>query len=137
VRPRRNSHRGAIAAGLAVVLAGGAVFAEYRYERSDVRDRAEAITGGDADRGRAAFIAKGCGGCHTLGGVPQANGLVGPPLDGVARLAMLAGRLENKPGNLMRWIAEPQSVAPGTAMPNLSLTPRERRDIAAFLYTRT
>jgi cytochrome c1 len=62
---------------------------------------------------------------------------VGPPLDGIALRAMLAGRLENKPGNLKRWIDEPQSIAPGTAMPDLFLTARERRDIAAFLYTRT
>lgn len=133
----RNSRIAAIAAPVAVLLAAGAIFAEYRYEQEDVRDHAEAITGGDAGRGRAAFVAKGCGGCHSLGGVPQANGLVGPPLDGIAVRAMLAGRLENKPENLMRWIAEPQSVSPGTAMPDLSLSPRERRDIAAFLYTRT
>jgi cytochrome c2 len=122
---------------LSVVLAAGAILAEQRYEQADVRDHAEAITGGDASRGRTAFIEKGCGGCHSLDGVPQAHGLVGPPLDGIALRAMLAGRLENKPGNLKRWIDEPQSIAPGTAMPDLFLTARERRDIAAFLYTRT
>ncbi len=69
--------------------------------------------------------------------MPGARGLVGPVLDGVANRAMIAGRVQNTPSNLMRWIADPQTVAPGTAMPTLSVHPAHRRDIAAFLYTRT
>ena len=133
--------RAKLAALLAVpalaLAAGAALFAEHRYEQSDIRTRAEAITGGSAERGRVVFHAKGCGGCHSVGGVPQANGMVGPSLDGIALRALLAGRLENKPENMMRWIDSPQSVAPGTAMPDLPLTERDTRDLAAFLYTRT
>ena len=116
---------------------GGAILAEQYKEEQDRRMRAEAITGGNVDRGKRLFSAYGCAGCHSLTGVPGARGLVGPTLDGIGSRAMLAGRLENKPENLMRWIGEPQSVAPGTAMPNLGVTPQHRRDLAAFLYDRS
>lgn len=126
------------AIGLSMVAATvGAMVADDRYEQSDMRKRAEAITGGEAEHGRALFIAKGCGGCHTIAGVPQAAGLVGPPLDGIAQRAVLAGRLENKPDNLMRWISAPQSVSPGTAMPDIPMTDQDARDLAAYLYTRS
>ena len=49
--------------------------------------------------------------------------------------AIIGGRLENRPANLIRWISNPQAVAPGTAMPNLNVKPADARDIAAFLYT--
>lgn len=122
--------------GLAA-LAGGGAFAEYRYEQHDLREKAEALTGGDIDRGERAFLAYGCGGCHSIDGVPQARGKVGPPLDSVGGRAVIGGRLENKPDNLMRWIVNPQAVAPGTAMPNLDVKPADARDISAFLYMQT
>ena len=49
----------------------------------------------------------------------QANGLVGPPLDGIAERAIIAGKLANNPANLSRWISSPQSVVPGNAMPDM------------------
>jgi cytochrome c1 len=123
------------AAALAAVVAiGGTVAVNHSMARADARMRAQLITGGSADRGRSAFMGKGCGGCHALKHVPQATGLVGPPLDGVGQREIIAGKLENTPDNLMLWIAAPQSVVPGTAMPNLPLTQQDARDIAAFLY---
>jgi cytochrome c1 len=126
-----------LAVAVAGVAAVAGIVADDRYEQSDTRVRAEAITGGSAAHGREAFIEKGCGGCHTVGGVAQATGLVGPPLDGFAERAIIAGKLENTPPNLVRWISAPQSVDPGNAMPNLPMTDRDARDIAAFLYTRS
>lgn len=132
----RNKLMIRVLGALAVLIAAGAaVFAEYRYEKHDLRQEAEAITGGNVERGKLAFSRYGCGGCHTVSGVPQANGLVGPPLSGVGARAIIGGRLENKPSNLMLWISHPQQVAPGTAMPDLGVSPAEARDIAAFLYT--
>ncbi|MDB5693862.1 MAG: cytochrome c class [Alphaproteobacteria bacterium] len=127
---------GALVAG-AILLGLGGQFAHSSYEAADLRHRAEAMTGGDVKRGKLAFSRYGCGGCHTATGLPQANGMVGPPIDGVGARAIIGGRLENKPDNLMLWIENPQKVSPGTAMPNLGVTPRDARDIAAFLYTRT
>ena len=62
--------------------------------------------------------------------------MVGPPLDGIAIRAILAGKLANNPPNMQRWIRDPQAVTPGTAMPDLNVGERDARDITAFLYTR-
>jgi cytochrome c2 len=77
----------------------------------------------------------GCGGCHAISLVAGADGLVGPPLAGIATRAELAGHLANTPGNMKRWIQHPQRVAPGSGMPDVGLTDRQTRDIAAYLYT--
>jgi cytochrome c len=136
-----RSRRARIAAfGLPPLLAlaiGALIFGEHYKEEQDRRTRAETISGGDVDRGKRLFAAYGCGGCHSLTGVPQARGLVGPTLDGIGSRAILAGRLENKPDNLLRWIRNPQGVSPGTAMPNLGVSPGDARDISAFLYDRS
>lgn len=122
---------------IAVLAIAGTIYANHRFARLDIRHRAEALTGGNPDRGRMLFIAKGCGGCHTIEGVRQATGLVGPPLTNIAERAVIAGKLANNPANLQQWISTPQSVMPGNAMPDLPMTAAETRDIAAFLYTRT
>lgn len=123
-----------------VLLAGGAVSAALIERRNDQREltrHAEAITGGNVARGEALFQARGCGGCHQLGGIPGARGRVGPPLDGVGTRAIIAGRLDNTPANLASWIEQPQAISPGTAMPNLGIGPQQARDLAALLYSRS
>jgi cytochrome c2 len=134
-RLRTRTTAALVAAGAALAVAVG-VAADAVDERSDLRKRAAALTGGDPARGEAMFIQYGCGGCHGLKHVRKATGAVGPALDGIALRAMLAGRLENNPDNLQRWIRDPQSVTPGTAMPDLNVGRRDARDIGAFLYTR-
>lgn len=124
-----------LAALVVVAAAGGYAWQDARDTRA-VRLRAEAITGGDAARGERRFAAYGCGGCHAIEGVPRATGLVGPPLDTIGQRAVIGGHLANTPSNLEDWIADPQAVSPGTAMPRLGVTPADARDIAAFLYTR-
>ena len=126
--------------GVAVALVAavvGAKKADDRYEASDLERQAEAMTGGSVARGKLLFANYGCGGCHTATGLPQAHGSVGPPLDGVGARGIIAGKLENKPDNLEQWIENPQKITPGTAMPNLGVTPNDARDLAAFLYTKT
>jgi cytochrome c len=127
---------GGIVAG-AIVLALAALFADSRHEAANLRRKAEAMTGGSVERGQLAFARYGCGGCHAAKGLPQASGTVGPPIDGVGARAIIAGKLENKPDNLEQWLQDPQKITPGTAMPNLGVTPADSRDLAAFLYTRT
>lgn len=78
----------------------------------------------------------GCGGCHTIRALPGANGVVGPPLDGVARRVYIAGMLRNTPDNLEHWIRDPQGVVPGNVMPDMGIDQADARDIAAYLYTR-
>lgn len=92
-------------------------------------------TGGDARRGAEIISQVGCGSCHTIPGIRSAQGVVGPPLYFFSRRTYIAGELPNTPANLIRWVRDPQSVEPGTAMPVLGLDEAQARDVAAYLYT--
>ena len=96
---------------------------------------AVSVPGGDPERGRQQIAAFGCGSCHSIPGVSGAKGLVGPPLDHFAYRAYIAGEVPNNPDFLVRWIAVPQAIEPGTVMPNLGVSEGKARDIAAYLYT--
>lgn len=90
---------------------------------------------GDAARGAQLFQQFTCANCHTISGTP-ANADIGPDLTHVAeRQTLGAGRLENTPGNLERWLSDPQAIKPGIHMPNFELTPDEIRDLTAYLET--
>jgi cytochrome c len=95
----------------------------------------KAIVGGNASQGREVIVSKGCGSCHVIPGIHDAKGLVGPPLMFFSRRTMIAGELPNSPENLVRWLKNPPSVEPGTAMPDLGLTDQQAQDVAAYLYT--
>lgn len=90
---------------------------------------------GDPARGARLIGELGCGSCHSVPGVRDAHGLVGPPLDHFGSRAYIAGELVNSGANLQRWIRDPQSVEPSTAMPNLGVSEIDARDIAAYLLT--
>jgi len=92
-------------------------------------------TGGDPARGRDLARKYGCGSCHMIPGVAGANGLVGPPLAGIASRAYIAGVLPNAPENMWRWIQDPKAVDSLTAMPNVGVTPSDARHLTAYLYT--
>ncbi len=96
---------------------------------------ARAMTGGDPRRGRALVRTYGCGTCHEIPGVRGATGSVGPPLTAIANRSYLAGRLENTPANLIRWIRTPRQLSPGTAMPEMGVTEPDAKDLAAYLET--
>ena len=98
-------------------------------------DAAALTQGGDASRGRELIRSYGCGACHTVPGVPGAVASVGPNLAGVAARAYIAGVVPNQPENMMQWIMNPPGIDSKTAMPNLHVTARDARDIAAYLYT--
>jgi putative membrane protein len=95
---------------------------------------ASAMTGGEAARGPDAIRRYGCATCHVIPGVPGAIGSIGPPLGQVARRSYVAGS-PNAPEHLVRWLQHPRQVRPGTPMPEMGVTERDARDIAAFLYT--
>ena len=90
---------------------------------------------GDKQSGRLLLRQYGCGACHTIPGVADARGNVGPPLTGIAGRAYLAGILPNTPQNMARWIDSPQSVDPKTVMPDMQVPPQHLRDIVAYLYS--
>lgn len=93
------------------------------------------VPGGDADRGRQRLTQYGCAACHTIPGIGNANGNVGPPLTRIGDRTYIAGVLNNTPANMVRWIRSPQGVVPGNAMPNMGVSEADARDIAAYLYT--
>lgn len=132
-----DSRKVMAAVALVAVLVGAGYVINSIDERRDNYRHAAAVTAGDPQRGQALFASYGCGGCHSIKGVRRANGMVGPPLDGIALRAILAGRVSNTPENMQRWIRNPQAIAPGTAMPDLDVGARDARDLSAFLYTRS
>ena len=93
------------------------------------------VAGGDAVRGRQLVQDFGCIGCHTIPGINNAHANVGPPLTALGDRVYIAGMLHNDPGNLVKWLRDPQSVVPGNAMPNMGISEPQARDMAAFLYT--
>jgi cytochrome c2 len=129
--------RGAVLSVLALVLLTGAgVYAGYEVKHSrEARARAIALTGGNPDFGRRLTTRYGCAGCHTIPGVPGAQGRVGPSLDGIAAQVYIAGTVANTPNTLIRWIENPRAIDPKTAMPVTGLSQDEARHVAAYLYT--
>jgi cytochrome c2 len=96
---------------------------------------AQAPTGGNPRDGARLIRQYGCGECHVVPGITGAEGLVGPPLDKLARRVYIAGVMRNSPDNLMAWLQDPQAVVPGNAMPRMGLNRDQARDITAYLYT--
>ncbi|KXK63699.1 hypothetical protein AWW66_01690 [Micromonospora rosaria] len=93
------------------------------------------VRNGQPARGAELIARYGCGSCHTIPGIDRAEGLVGPPLTRFGARSYVAGELVNNADNLQRWITDPQAVEPGTAMPNLGVSPLDAQDIAAYLHT--
>ena len=121
-----------MAGAAALALAAGV--AEHKQQNRESRIRAEQLTGGSMNAGKAALKRYGCSGCHEIPGL-DANGGVGPSLAGIAVRTELAGHLHNDPHNMIRWLRDPQGVAPGNGMPNLGVSERDAKDMAAYLYT--
>jgi cytochrome c1 len=103
----------------------------------DVSVPPQTVIGGVAERGRSVLEANryGCAACHVIPSVAGARGLVGPPLIGMGLRGYIAGRLPNKPENMIQWIEHPQSVDPQTAMPETGISEDDARHVAAYLYT--
>lgn len=125
----------AVVAALLILAAAGIAAYAYEDQRRELEQRAAYLTGGSPAKGREAVLRYGCGSCHSIPGVQKANGLVGPPLGGIASRVYVAGVLQNTPDNLVLWIRNPQGVDPKTAMPTLGVSEDDARHIAAFLYT--
>jgi cytochrome c2 len=88
---------------------------------------------GDRENGRLLLRQFGCGQCHRIPGVADAEGDTGPPLARVGERAYLGGVLPNSPANLAAWIRDPRRFDPRTTMPDLGVTEAHARDMAAYL----
>jgi mono/diheme cytochrome c family protein len=88
-----------------------------------------------AERGKKAINQYLCVTCHRIPGIVGPNAPVGPPLAGIGARTMIAGRLPNSFDSMVRWLLDPQQIDRNTAMPDLGLSERDARDIAAYLAT--
>jgi cytochrome c oxidase subunit 2 len=110
------------------------------------------LAAGDAANGAKLAIGGGtCLGCHTISGVPQMLGQIGPNLTHVAlRSTIAAGLYPNDPPHLARWIKNAEAMKPGSIMPVLGvgeydprmhmmspvkLSDKQIADIVAYLQT--
>jgi cytochrome c len=135
--PATSPGIGAMAIMLVIfVLAPAAVLTAHAYQSgADRRDWASRATGGDASRGERLLVRYGCAACHTISGSYLARGTFGPPIQGLADRANLAGAVRNTPDNLVAWIAHARNLSPTSGMPNTDAPEQDARDIAAFLYS--
>lgn len=87
-----------------------------------------------ATSGSDAFLASGCGACHTVRGV-SAAGSVGPDLTHFAsRSTIGAATVPNTRENLIQWLSAPTSIKPGVGMPAFGHLPEaELAAIADYL----
>ncbi len=66
----------------------------------------------------------------------MAGGSVAPDLTHLmSRGTLAAGMLQNTPGALAGWIADPSAVKPGTKMPDLYLSGPQLSAVTAYLET--
>jgi cytochrome c2 len=89
---------------------------------------------GDRENGRLLLRQFGCGQCHAIPGVADAQGETGPPLKGLRDRVYLGGVLPNTPSNAAAFIREPQRFDPRTRMPALGVTDTQARDMTAYLW---
>lgn len=89
--------------------------------------------GADAARGKLLLAQYQCGACHQVPGVAAARGTLGPALESYGRRSYIAGQIPNRPDTLARWIVDPASMKPGTAMPAMGVSAADARDMAAYL----
>ena len=89
------------------------------------------------------ILQRGCGGCHTIPNIPGAAGTIGPNLGPNGDIPPVRDRKtiaggavpNNSVDDLAKWIVDPPSLKPGTAMPKLGLSPDEAAAAAAYVYS--
>jgi len=91
--------------------------------------------GTQEQQGQRVFQSKACAACHTVQGT-SAAATVGPDLTHVgSRRYIAAGLLETTRGSLAAWIADPQTLKPGTNMPMVPLNAEELNAVSAYLVS--
>ena len=92
-------------------------------------------TSGLAAQGSKLFSQLTCANCHAVAGTP-ARADIGPDLTHVAsRETLAAGRLEDTPENLGKWVSNPQAYKPGAHMPDFNFTQQQVNELVAYLET--
>jgi cytochrome c2 len=125
--------------GLAILIVcavlGGLAMVLFRREETRSLILTEVASGGNAEQGKGALEAYGCGSCHTIPGIEGATATVGPTLKDFAYQHYIAGQLTNTQENLVLFIQDPQTFEPGTVMPDLGVSETDARNMAAYIAT--
>jgi cytochrome c2 len=103
----------------------------------------EAFLSADAELGQRVLSEKGCGTCHRFTGAPAlaASALPRPIDDDQLRRGILLApdlshtRARFQSGALVSFLRDPESLAPGTAMPDPGLSEDEARAVARYVMT--
>ncbi len=85
---------------------------------------APVVSTGKSDLARPALFQAICIACHTVGGE---GGNVGPALDPIATTM--------SPDDLKAWISDPQKIKPGTAMPQIPMSPEQLDEMVDYLIS--
>ena len=116
--------------GLYVVAQPAAAFRSWL---AGMAAPASAPTDSTERAGDRLFLASQCASCHQIRGT-LADATVGPDLTHLATRAMLAAAtIPNDLAHLEAWISGPQSIKPGSRMPDLGLPRSQVAEIAAYL----
>jgi cytochrome c oxidase subunit 2 len=91
-------------------------------------------TDGATRFGQAVFEHR-CASCHAIRGTP-AQGVIGPDLTHLKDRSLIgSGALPNSAGAVAGWIQSPQTVKPGSTMPDQNLSGPELVAVSAYLET--
>lgn len=121
-------------AGMALAVVAESPLAFGRWLEHQ-REPAAAPSDSDQAAGAAVFQRRACATCHSIRGT-TARGEVGPDLTHLAQRGTLAaGTVPNTRGYLAGWIANPQAIKPGSAMPSVALRPAELQLVVTYLQS--
>jgi len=105
------------------------------FQKWQENERLPAALEDSAAAGRERFLALACVNCHTVRGT-TARGTVGPDLTHLMSREMIAaGAAENRHKQLRDWIADPDTIKPGSEMPNMHLNAADVESIVDYLET--
>jgi mono/diheme cytochrome c family protein len=74
-----------------------------------------------------------CDTCHIIEGVVGPVSYAGPVLVDWSKRKYIAGAVPNTHENLVSWIRDPQTMSPGTLMPDLDVAEAHAREMATYL----
>jgi len=94
---------------------------------------AQYVQGADPSNAATDFRHYGCVSCHVIPGINGAVGEVGPPLTALGVREYIGGKLPNTATNLEYWLRKPQQIDPDIDMPDMGVTKKDARDMAAYL----
>jgi cytochrome c oxidase subunit 2 len=104
------------------------------WAAQEAKPAAQAPVGSLAAQGAQIFASGACVGCHTVNGVKNAAGIVGPNLTHFGDRTTFAGAtFPNDRQDLESWLRNPPAMKPGADMPNLHLTQDQIDALIAYL----